>query len=156
MFSPHRSSSSLLYLQDTLSSTGLRSLRFSISAPASSSHSCIHLVTANESAMNCSGSRIIPLQLRSRHYKWTFQLAPVSIPILRDDFLRHPRLLGDFAGDFLFKPSDPCLQANPCQPPLTLQTSESVLRNIGNSWRKRQKAIEKLFKKIKVKLKKQY
>ena len=51
-------------------------------APASSSSSGIRLVTANGSAMTCSGSRIIPLQFGSKRFQWTFQLAPVFVPVL--------------------------------------------------------------------------
>ena len=57
--------------------------------------------------MTCSGSRIIPLQFGSKRFQWTFQLAPVSVPILGADFLRHHHLLVDVAGGRLFEPSDP-------------------------------------------------
>ena len=110
-FLPAGSSSSLLYLKDTLSSRNfLVDSGASVSvfpAPASSSSSGIRLVTANGSAMTCSGSRIIPLQFGSKRFQWTFQLAPVSVPILGADFLRHHHLLVDVAGGRLFEPSDP-------------------------------------------------
>ena len=75
-------------------------------APASSSGSGIHLVTANGSTMTCSGSRIIPLLFSSKHFHWIIQLAPVSIPILGADFLRHHHLLVDVV-EAIFEPSDP-------------------------------------------------
>ena len=62
-FLPAGSSSSLLYLQDTLSSRCFLVDSVTVfPAPASSSNSGIRLVTANRSAMTYSGSRIIPLQ----------------------------------------------------------------------------------------------
>ena len=59
------------------------------------------------SALTCSDSRIIPLLSSSKRFHWTFQLAPVSVPILGADFLRHHHLLLDVAGGPLFEPSDP-------------------------------------------------
>ena len=76
-------------------------------APASFSSSGIRLVTASGSVMTCSGSRIIPLQFGSKRFQWTFQQAPVSIPILGADFLSHHHLLVNMAGGRLFEPSDP-------------------------------------------------
>ena len=57
--------------------------------------------------MTCSGSRIIPLQSGFKRFQWTFKLAPVSVPILGADFLRHHHLLVNLAGGLLFEPSDP-------------------------------------------------
>ena len=106
-FLPAGSSSSLLYLKDTLSSRKfLVDSEASVSvfpAPASSSSS----VTANGSTMTCSGSRIIPLRFRSKCFQWTFQIAPVSIPILGADFLHHHPLLINVAGGHSCEPSDP-------------------------------------------------
>ena len=52
--------------------------------------------------MICSGTKIIPLQVScgsgSKVYTWTFQLAPVSVPLLRADFLEHFNLLVDIKG----------------------------------------------------------
>ena len=55
--------------------------------------------------MTCSGSKIIPLQFGSRGYTWTFQLAPVSVPILGADFLCYHHLHVDIAGERLLEPS---------------------------------------------------
>ena len=57
--------------------------------------------------MTCSDSRIIPLQIGSKRFQWTFKLAPVSVPIFGADFLRHHHLLVDVVGGRLFEPSDP-------------------------------------------------
>ena len=54
--------------------------------------------------MSCSGSMITPLQFGSNCYQWTFQIAPVSVPILRAVFLHH--LLLDIAGECLLEPTD--------------------------------------------------
>ena len=47
--------------------------------------------------MVCSGTKIIPVQFScgdgSKVYTWTFQLAPVSVPLLGADFLEHFDLL---------------------------------------------------------------
>ena len=108
-FLPVGSVSSLLYLRDTLSSRKfLMETGASISvfpAPAASSNSGIHLVTADGFAMNCSGSQIIPLQFRFKRYHCTFQLAPVSVAILGADFLCHHHLLVDVAGACLLEPA---------------------------------------------------
>ena len=106
-FIPAGSVSSLLYLRDTLSSRKfLVDSEASVSvipAPAASSNSGIRLVTADGSAMNCSGSRIISLQFGSKGYHWAFKLAQVSVPILETDFLCHNHLLVEVAGDRLLK-----------------------------------------------------
>ena len=62
-------------------------------APASSSASRVKLLTADGSSVLCSGSRIIPLLFGSCSFNWMFQLAPLSVLILRADFLRHLNLL---------------------------------------------------------------
>ena len=104
-----RSVSSLLYLRDTLSSrkflvdSGASLSVFS--DPAASSNSGIGLPTIDGSSMNCSGSGIIPLKFRSKHYHWTLKLAPVSVPILGADLLPHHHLLVDVAGECLLKPT---------------------------------------------------
>ena len=43
----------------------------------------------------CAG--VIPLRIGSRHFSWSFQLGPVTVPILGSDFLRHHALLVDVA-----------------------------------------------------------
>ena len=99
VFSPCRI---LLYLKDILSpkscfvDSGASVTVFS--ALALSSNSGICLVT-------CSGTGLF-LLFGSRCYQWTVQLAPVSVPILRADFLDHHHLLVDIAGDCLLEPSD--------------------------------------------------
>ena len=45
----------------------------------------------------CFGAVVIPLLFGSRHFSWSFQLAPVSVPILGSDFLRRHALLVDVA-----------------------------------------------------------
>ena len=85
--------SSLIYLN-----YGLSNCRFlvdtgaSISvfpSPTSPSSSGVWLLTADGSTLTCSGSRIIPLCFGTWNCSWTFQLAPVSVPILGADFLQH-------------------------------------------------------------------
>ena len=106
-FFPAGSSSSLLYLRDTLSSERFlvdsRASVFFLPAPALFSNSGIGLVTPNGSAMSCSGSRIAPLQFRSKHNQWTFQQAHVSIPILGAYFLCRHHILVRVAGEHLLK-----------------------------------------------------
>ena len=48
--------------------------------------------------VSCNGERLIPLRFGSTSYEWSFQLAPVTVPILGANFLRHFRLLVDMAG----------------------------------------------------------
>ena len=104
-------SSSLVYLQDKLSShcflvdSGASVLVFP--APASSSASGVKLLTADGSSILCSGSRIIPLHFGSCSLDWMFQLAPVLVPILGADFLRHHNLLLDVAIQKVFSNSSP-------------------------------------------------
>ena len=93
-------SSPLIYLQDSKSSR-----RFLIDSGASvsvfpdqgssGSNSGVKLLTADGSSLTCSGSRIIPLQFGNHKFDWQFQLAPVAIPILGADFLKHYNLLLD-------------------------------------------------------------
>jgi len=86
-------SSALIYLHDKLSNR-----RFLVDTGASisvfpsttaSSTSGVQLLTADGSTLTCSGSRIMPLRFGTWNCSWTFQLAPVAIPILGADFLQH-------------------------------------------------------------------
>ena len=85
--------SALIYLLDGLSNRrflvdiGASILGFP--SPTSSSTSGVRLLTADGSTLTCSGSRIIPLRFGTWNCSWTFQLAPVSVPILGADFLQH-------------------------------------------------------------------
>ena len=105
------SGSSLIYLQDDLSSRKfLVDSGASVSvfpAPPSATSVSVRLVTANGSSLTCSGSRIIPLRFGSYRFKWPFQLALVSWPILGADFLHHHRLLLDVANQRVFCPASP-------------------------------------------------
>ena len=83
--------SALIYLHDNLSNR-----RFLVDTGASisvfpstntSSTSGVQLLTADGSTLTCSGARIIPLWFGTWNCSWTFQLAPVSLPILGADFL---------------------------------------------------------------------
>ena len=56
------------------------------------------LLTTAGSPLPCFGARSIPLHFGSQHFSWSFQLAPVSFPILGSDFLSHHALLVDVAG----------------------------------------------------------
>ena len=56
------------------------------------------LLTTAGSPLPCFGARSIPLLFGSQHFSWSFQLAPVSFPILGSDFLSHHALLVDVAG----------------------------------------------------------
>ena len=109
------SSSSLLYLHDSLSNRRfLVDSGASISvfpAPPSTTVSGVKLLTADGSTVSCSGSRIIPLKFGSSSFQWLFQLAPVAVPILGADFLLHHQLLVDVAGRRVFKesPSSSCV-----------------------------------------------
>ena len=53
------------------------------------------LLTSGGSPLPCFGARVIPLCFGSRHFSWSFKLAPVSIPILGSDFLCHHALWFD-------------------------------------------------------------
>ena len=99
-------SSTLLFLKDTLSNPEfLVDSGASVSVfpgPRSSSDDGVCLLTADGSPMVCSGTPLIPLHFScgsgSRVYTWNFQLAPVSGPLLRADFLVHFNLLVDIKG----------------------------------------------------------
>ena len=53
------------------------------------------LTGANGSTIQTYGSRTLPLEFNSRHYKWPFTIADVSQPLLGADFLRAYSLLID-------------------------------------------------------------
>ena len=96
--------SNLVFLQDFLSGrrflvdTGASVSVFPQNAPTSSAPlSETKLLTAGGSLLPCFGACIIPLRFGSRHFSWTFQPAPVSVPILGSNFLRHHALLVDVA-----------------------------------------------------------
>jgi len=105
-------SSPLIYLQDSLSSR-----RFLIDSAASvsvfpaprssSSSSGVKLLSADGSSLSCSGSRVIPLQFGNHRFEWPFQLAPVAIPILGANFLKHYNLLLDVSNQRVFSPDSP-------------------------------------------------
>lgn len=98
--------STLIFLQDELSSRRfLVDSGASISvfpAPPTSDGSGVRLLTADGSALSCSGSRIIPLRFGQHRFEWPFQLAPVSVPILGADFLKQHQLLVDVANQRVF------------------------------------------------------
>ena len=104
-------SSSLVYFQDKLSSRHfLVDYGASVSvfpAPASPFISGVKLLFTDGSSVSCSGSRIIPLRSGSCIFDWMFQLAPVSVPILRLDFLHHHNLLLALANQKVFNNSSP-------------------------------------------------
>ena len=99
-------SSSLIFLKDILSDHEfLVNSRASVSVfpgPKSLHVDRVCLLMADGSPMICSSSRIIPLQFfccsGSKVYTWNFQLAPVSVPLLGADFLKHFILLVDIKG----------------------------------------------------------
>ena len=98
---PELCSFSLLFLQDILSNqeflvdSGATVSMFL--GPRSDSSDGVGLLTADGSLMVCSGTKIIPLgfscRAGSKVYTWTFQLPPVSVPLLGADFLEHFNLL---------------------------------------------------------------
>ena len=105
-------STHLVYLQDSLSSRRfLIDSGASVSvfpAPRSSSTSSgVRLLTADGSSLTCSGSRIIPLRFGDHRFEWPFQLAPVAVPILGADFLKHFNLLLDVANQRVFSSDSP-------------------------------------------------
>ena len=104
-------SSSLVYLQDKLSSRRfLVDSKASVSvlpAPASSSTSGVKLLNADGSTVSCSGSRIIPIRFGSCSFDWLFLLAPDSVPILGADFLRHHIIPLGVANQKVFSNSSP-------------------------------------------------
>ena len=98
--------SSLIFLKDILSA-----FEFLVDSgafvsvfpgPKGASEDGVCLLTADRSPMMCIGSRIIPLFFScgsgSKVYTWNFQLAPVSVPLLRADFLQHFILLVNIKG----------------------------------------------------------
>ena len=118
------SSPSLLFIQDILSGRDfLVDSGASVSVfpgPSSSSVDGFRLLTADGSPMYCSGSRLIPLRFscgsRSKVYTWKFQLAPVSVPLLGADFLKHFNLMVDIKGRKLVHadcPEDVVIRASP-------------------------------------------
>ena len=92
--------SSLIFLKDSLSDREfLVDSSTSVSVfpgPKASSDERVCLLTTDGAPMVCIGSCIIPLRFtcgsRSKVYNWNFQLAPVSIPLLKADFLQHLNL----------------------------------------------------------------
>ena len=115
-------STPLIYLQDSLSSR-----RFLINSGASvsvfpaprssSSPSGVKLLTADGSSLSCLGSRVIPLQFGNHRFELSFQLAPVAIPILGADFLKHYNLLLDVSNQRVFSTD------SPTSPSIVLPTS---------------------------------
>ena len=100
----HAKDSNLVFLQDSF--PGLRFLVdteafisvFPQISPTPSAPLCnTKLLTAGGSPLLWFGACVILLRLCSRHFSWSFQLSPVSIPILGSDFLRHHALLVDIA-----------------------------------------------------------
>ena len=55
------------------------------------------LLTAGGSPLPCFGARSLLLRFGSCRFSWSFQLAPVSVPILGSDLLHHHALLVDIA-----------------------------------------------------------
>ena len=117
-------SSALLFLKDILSDREfLVDSGASVSVflgPRSSSYEGVCLLTADGSPMVCSETRIIPLRFSwgssSRVYTWNFQLAPVSVPLVRADFLEHLNLMVKDKGQKLVHancPDDVILGASP-------------------------------------------
>ena len=103
---PELCSFSLLFLKDILSDREFlvdsSASVYVFPGPKSASSNGVRLLTADGSPMICSGTKIIPLRFScgsgSKVYTWTFQLAPVSVPLLRADFLEHFNLLVDIKG----------------------------------------------------------
>ena len=117
-------SPTLLFVQDILSGREfLIDSGTSVSVfpgPRSSSVDGIRLLTAYGLSMFCSSSRLIPLRFScgsgSKVYTLNFQLAPVSIPLLGADFLKHFNLLVDIKGRKLVHadcPEDVVIRASP-------------------------------------------
>ena len=59
----------------------------------------------------------MPLQLGNHRFEWPFQLAPVAIPILGADFLKHYNLLLDVSNQRVFSTD------SPTSPSIVLSTS---------------------------------
>ena len=94
----------LVFLQDSLSGrrflvyTGASVSVFPRTAPTpSASLSKTKLVTSSGSPLPCFGAHAKPQCFGSWHFSWSFQLAPVSVPILGSNFLCHHALLVDVA-----------------------------------------------------------
>ena len=92
--------SDLVFLQNSLSGwrflvdTGASiSVLPQIAQTPSAPISKTKLLIAGGSPLPCFGAPVIPLHFGSRHFSWSFQLAPVSVPILGSNFLRHHALL---------------------------------------------------------------
>ena len=68
----------------------------------SNSSDGVCLLTAHSSLIVCFSTKIIPLCFScgrdSKVYTWTFQLAPVSVPLLGANFLEHFNLLVNIKG----------------------------------------------------------
>ena len=114
----------LLFLKDILSDheflVDSRASVVVFPGPRSSSDDIVCLLTANGSPMVCSGTRLIPLRFScgsgSKVYTWSFQLAPVSVPLLGADFLEHFNLLVDIKGRKVVHadcPEDVVIRASP-------------------------------------------
>ena len=80
--------------------------------------------------MVCSGTKIIPLPFScgkdSKVYTWTFQLAPVSVPLLGADFREHFNLLVNIKGRKVVHaqcPESVVLHASPTPQPAFHQAS---------------------------------
>ena len=125
---PEMFSYSLLFLKDILSDREfLVDSGASVSlfrGPKSMSSDRVRLLTADGSPMIWSGTKIIPLQFscgsESKVYTWTFQLTPVSVPLLRANFLEHFNLLIDIKGRKVVHaqcPEDVVLYASPTPQP---------------------------------------
>ena len=100
---PEMCNYSLLFLKDILSDREFlvdsgSSVSMFLGSKSTSSDG-IRLLTADGSPMIYCGIKIVPLQFSccagSKVYTWTFQLAPVSVPLLGADFLEHFDLLVD-------------------------------------------------------------
>ena len=83
-------SSSLVYLQDKLSShqflVDSRASASVFPAPASSSASIVKLLTADGSSVMCSGSRIFPQSFGSCSFDWMFNWLPYLFQYLGQIF----------------------------------------------------------------------
>ena len=96
--------SNLVFLLDSLSTRrflvntrALVSVLSQFAATAYATASSPRLFTAGGAPLPCFGSHTIPLQFVSRRFSWSFQLTPVSVPILGSDFLCHQALLVEVA-----------------------------------------------------------
>ena len=100
--------SNLIFLQDSLSNrkfhvdsgASVSVFPHHSSKPSSGSvfSNSVELRTTDGSSVQCAVTRESSLCFGSRRFSWSFQLAPVTVPILRADFLRHHHLLVDVAG----------------------------------------------------------